>query len=205
VLGGLGAVAAISPLWLIVLHTTDWLPAVAGMWLPHYLVWFAGGMALAVLQTMGVRCGWRVALPAALGAFLLVSTPVAGSVGATAASLGADLTRTLLYAAIATLVVAPVALDGSAAAGPYTRLLSSTPMVRLGEISYEIFLVHVVVMEIALTAVLGWPVFTGSAAVLFVVTILLSVPAAWVLHRLTRPAAPRPATGKTPRATAWRE
>lgn len=202
VLAGLGAVAAISPLWLIVLHTTGWLPAVAGMWLPHYLIWFAGGMALAVLQTMGVRCGWRVALPAAVAAFLIVSTPVAGSMSATAPNLGADLIRTLLYAAIATLVVAPVALGGPAAEGPYTRLLSSAPMVRLGEISYEIFLVHVIVMEIALTAVLGWPVFTGSAAVLFAVTIVLSVPLAWVLHRLTRPAEPGPATGKIPCATA---
>jgi peptidoglycan/LPS O-acetylase OafA/YrhL len=121
---------------------------------------------------------------------------------ATAPNLGADLIRTLLYAAIATLVVAPVALGGPAAEGPYTRLLSSAPMVRLGEISYEIFLVHVIVMEIALTAVLGWPVFTGSAAVLFAVTIVLSVPLAWVLHRLTRPAEPGPATGKIPCATA---
>ncbi len=185
-LAGLAAVAAISPLWLVVLHTTDWLPAVAGMWLPHYLVWFAGGMVLAVLQTMGVRCRWRVAVPAAVAAYLVVATPIAGTVSATAPDLGADLARTLLYAAIATLVVAPVALP-AAPGDLYTRVLGSGPMVRLGEISYEIFLVHVIVMEIALTEVLGWPVFTGSAAVLFAVTVVLSVPVAWVLHRLTRP------------------
>lgn len=186
-LGGLAALAAISPLWLVVLHTTTWLPAVAGMWLPHYLVWFAGGMALAVLQSLGVRCRWRVALPAAILGYLLVSTPIAGTFTATAPDLGADLTRTLLYAAIATLVVAPAALPDPDPDGWYTRLLSSRPMVRLGEISYEIFLLHVIVMEIALTVVLGWPVFTGSAAVLFAVTVVLTVPAAWLLHRLTRP------------------
>lgn len=185
-LAGLAAVAVISPLWLLVLHTTAWLPVVAGMWLPHYLVWFAGGMALAVLQSMGVRCGWRIAVTAAIVGYLAVSTPIGGTMTDTVPDLGADLTRTLLYAAIATLVVAPAVLPGPAPTGLYTRLLSSRPMVRLGEISYEIFLLHVIVMEIALTVVLGWPVFTGSAAVLFAVTVVLTVPAAWVLHRLTR-------------------
>ena len=186
-LGGLAAVATISPLWLVALHTTTWLPATAGMWLPHYLVWFAGGMALAVLQSLGVRCRWQVALPTAILGYLLVATPIAGTFTATAPDLGADLARTLLYAVIATLVVAPAALPDPDPRGPYTRLLSSRPMVRLGEISYEIFLLHVIVMEIALTVVLGWPVFTGSAAVLFAVTVVLTVPAAWLLHRLTRP------------------
>jgi peptidoglycan/LPS O-acetylase OafA/YrhL len=186
-LGGLAMVAAISPLWLVVLHTTDWLPIVAGMWLPHYLVWFAGGMALAVLQTLGVRCRWQAALGAAFVGYLVVSTPIAGTVGATAPDLGADLARTLLYAAIATLLVAPVAVPGPGGQGLYSRLLGSRAMVRLGEISYEVFLLHVIVMEVALTVVLGWPVFTGSAAVLFAVTVALTVPAAWVLHRLTRP------------------
>jgi peptidoglycan/LPS O-acetylase OafA/YrhL len=184
-LGGLAAVAAISPLWLVVLHATDWLPFGAGLWLPHYLVWFAGGMALAVLQGLGVRIGWRVAVPAAIVGYLVVATPIAGTF--TAPDLGADLVRTLLYAAIATLVVAPVALPGPAPRNPYSRLLSSRPMVWLGEISYEIFLLHVIVMEIALTQVLGWPVFTGSAGVLFAVTVVLTVPPAWLLHRMTRP------------------
>jgi peptidoglycan/LPS O-acetylase OafA/YrhL len=170
----------------VVLRTTDWLPAAAGMWLPHYLVWFAGGMVLAVLQTLGVRCRWPVVVPAAVAGYLLVATPLAGSFSATAPGLDADLARTLLYAAIATLVVAPAALPASAQGDLYARLLGSRPMVRLGEISYEIFLVHVIVMEIALTVVLGWPVFTGSAAVLFAVTVVLSVPVAWALHRLTR-------------------
>lgn len=174
-LAALAAVAAISPLWLTLMDATDWLPVGAGLWLPHYLVWFAGGMALAVLQTTGARCRWGVALPMAAAGFLLVVTPLGGQ----------ELPRTLLYAAIATLVVAPAALAG--ADGPYTRLLSSPVMVRLGEVSYEVFLLHVIVMEVALTAVLGWPLFTGSAAVLFGLTVAMTLPAAWVLHRLTRP------------------
>ncbi len=186
-LGLLGALAAVSPLWLVVLHATDWLPAGAGLWLPHYLVWFAGGMALAVWQATGARCRWQVALPVALGAYLLVSTPLAGDMSAAGPNLGADLARTLLYALIATLVVAPVALAGPDPGGLYSRFLASPPMVRFGEISYEVFLVHVIVMEVALTSILGWPLFTGSVAGLFALTVALSVPVAWVLHRATRP------------------
>ena len=54
------------------------------------------------------------------------------------------------------------------------------------EISYEIFLVHLVVMEIAMVEVLHWRVYTGSMPVLLVVTMLMTIPVAWVLHRLTR-------------------
>ncbi len=52
----------------------------------------------------------------------------------------------MFYAVIATLVVAPLALRGSRRGpdGWYARLLASRPMVFLGEISYEIFLIHLV-------------------------------------------------------------
>jgi peptidoglycan/LPS O-acetylase OafA/YrhL len=59
-------------------------------------------------------------------------------------------------------------------------------MVWLGEISYEIFLVHLIVMEFAMFAVLHWRVYTGSMLALFIVTLALTIPVAWVLHRFTR-------------------
>jgi peptidoglycan/LPS O-acetylase OafA/YrhL len=65
--------------------------------------------------------------------------------------------------------------------------MSSRPMVWLGEISYEIFLLHVVVIEVAMVSVLGWRIYTGSVAGLFLLTMALTVPLAWALHRLTRP------------------
>nr|HRD13491.1 acyltransferase [Mycobacterium sp.] len=34
--------------------------------------------------------------------------------------------------------------------------------------------------------VLHWRVYTGSAAVLFFVTLLMTIPVAWLLHRFTR-------------------
>lgn len=179
-----------SPLWLLVVHTTDWLPNGAGLWLPHYLVWFVGGMVLAVLAAEGLRCYALAAVPVAIATYLVTATPIAGEIDAPALTLGQDVVKVTFYAAIATLVVTPPALGDT---GWYSRLLASAPMVRLGEISYEIFLLHVLVMEIAMVSVLRWPVYTGSVVILFLVTLALTVPAAWLLHRLTRPR-----TRKTP-------
>ncbi|MGV0787214.1 acyltransferase [Mycolicibacterium sp. XJ2] len=183
-LAALAVLGALSPLWLLVIHTTDWLPNGAGLWLPHYLVWFVGGMTLSVLARTGFRCYAVVALPLAVVAYLVVSTPIAGRIDAPALDLGQDIAKVMFYAAIATLVVAPLALGDT---GWYAGLLSSRPMVWLGEISYEIFLLHVIVMEIAMVSVLQWRVYTGSVVVLFVVTLILTIPVAWLLHRLTRP------------------
>jgi peptidoglycan/LPS O-acetylase OafA/YrhL len=183
-LAGLAVVGSVTPLWLIMMHTTDWLPKGAGLWLPHYLVWFVAGMALAVLQVIGFRCYAAAVIPVAVVAYLVVATPIAGDAVSPSPDLGQDLSRSLFYAAIAALVVAPPALGDR---GVYTRLLGSPPMVWLGEISYEIFLVHVIVMEIAMASVLRWPVYTGTVLGLFAVTLALSIPVAWLLHRLTRP------------------
>ena len=187
-LTGLTALAVLSPAWLIVLHTTGWLPDAARIWLPTYLAWFVGGMALAVLQAMGVRCYAFAVIPLALVSYFIVSTPIAGNATTSPVRLWEAPAKTVFYAVIATLVVAPLALGDR---GWYARLLRSKPMVWLGEISYEVFLVHVIVMEIAMVSVLRWRVYTGSMFGLFVVTLVMTVPLAWVLHRLTRPAMPR--------------
>ncbi|MBU9767022.1 acyltransferase [Mycobacterium sp. TNTM28] len=182
-LAGLAVLAAVSPLWLVLLHN-NWLPVGGGTWLPHYLVWFVGGMVLAVLGTMGVRCYALATLPLALACYLVVSTPIAGVTTAVSLGLTEDVAKTMFYALIATLVVAPLALSGG---GLYARVMGSRPMVWLGEISYEIFLLHVVAMDLVLEFVLGWNVYTGSATVLFAVTLAATIPFAWLLHRLTRP------------------
>lgn len=183
-LAGLAALAAVTPAWLIVLHTSGALPNAAGMWLPAYLGCFAGGMALAVLQATGVRCYAFAVIPLALVSYLIVSTPIAGGAGLSPVTVREPLAKAVFYAIIATLVVAPLALGDR---GWYARMLSSRPMVWLGEISYEIFLIHVIMMAIATDSVLRWPVFTGSMTELFVVTLMMTVPLAWVLHRATHP------------------
>ncbi|HTZ15722.1 MAG TPA: acyltransferase, partial [Mycobacterium sp.] len=91
--------------------------------------------------------------------------------------------KAVFYAAIAALAVAPLALGNQ---GWYARFLASRPMVWLGEISYEIFLVHLVTMEIAMVDVVRYHVYTGSMVNLFVATLVLTIPVAWLLHRFTR-------------------
>ncbi|MBB3753086.1 peptidoglycan/LPS O-acetylase OafA/YrhL [Mycolicibacterium sp. BK634] len=182
-LTGLAVLILVSPAWMALVHTTDFLPEGARLWLPGYLAWFVGGMLLTVLGAMGVRVYGFIAVGLALVSFLIVSTPIAGEPTTSPTGMTEALVKTGAYAAIATLLVAPLALGNR---GWYARLLATRPMVWLGEISYEIFLVHLVVMEIAMVEVLRWPVYTGSAPALFVVTLVMTIPVAWLLHRFTR-------------------
>ena len=95
--------------------------------------------------------------------------------------------KTVFYAVISTLVVAPVALRGlDGESGWYLRLTASRQMVFLGEISYEIFLIHLVTMELVMVEILHVHIYTGSMPVLFVATFIVTVPLAWLLHRFTR-------------------
>jgi peptidoglycan/LPS O-acetylase OafA/YrhL len=169
-LASLTALAAITPLWLFVVSTTQLLPNSAGMWLPAHIAWFAGGMALAVLEATGARCHPATVISVAIALYLTVSATTA------------PVTKSLIYAAIATLVVAPAALGSKER---YTKLLSWRPVVWLGEISYEVFLLHVPIMAVTMSLVLRWPLFTGSLPGLIAATLALTIPAAWVLHRHT--------------------
>lgn len=195
-LAGLAGLAAVGPVWLVVLQTTDWLPNSAGMWLPAHLGPFAGGMALAVLHVRGVGCRPRVVLALAAAGFLAACTPLAGGVTLGPVAVWQPVVKAALYAAVATLVLAPLVLapvpapvsgpvSGGAGVPGYRRLLGSRPVVWLGEISYEIFLLHVVVMAVTMSVVLRWPLFTGSTAGLWAFTLAITLPSAWLLHRLT--------------------
>ena len=182
-LTSIAVLGLISPAWLLLVHNTDLLPNGARLWLPTYLLWFLAGMVLTVLQAMGVRCNAFVVLPIAVFSFFIAATPIAGEPTTSPTGLAQAIVKTVFYAAIAALLLAPAALGDD---GWYTRFLGSRPMVWLGEISYEIFLVHLVLMEIAMTFVLHKQVYTGSMTGLFVVTMALTIPVAWLLHRLTR-------------------
>jgi peptidoglycan/LPS O-acetylase OafA/YrhL len=182
-LAGLAGLALISPAWLVLVHTTGWLPDGARLWLPTYLAWFIGGMMLAVLQAVGARCYAFVAIPLAVVCYFIVSTPIAGAPATSPTGLSEALIKVGFYAVIATLIVAPLSLGEH---GWYARLLATRPMVWLGEISYEIFLIHLVTMEIVMVEVMRCRVYTGSMPSLVVVTLAVTIPLAWLLHRCTR-------------------
>ncbi len=136
---------------MIFVHTVDGLPDGARLWLPTYLIWFVGGMLLAVLAVMGVRCYAFAVLPVAVVSYFIASTPIAGEPTTSPYALAPAIWKAVLYAVIATLAVAPLALGDR---GWYARLLASRPMVFLGEISYEIFLIHLLTMEIVMVEIL---------------------------------------------------
>jgi peptidoglycan/LPS O-acetylase OafA/YrhL len=182
-LAGLAGLALITPAWLILVHTTDFLPDGARLWLPTYLLWFIGGMILAVLQPLGVRVYALVCVPLALVSYLIVSTPIGGDPTTSPSELREALAKAAFYAVIATLMVAPLALGDR---GWYAKFLASRPMVFLGEISYEIFLIHLITMELVMVEIVRYPIYTGSIVVLFVATFVVTVPVAWLLHRFTR-------------------
>ena len=181
-LAGLTGFALITPAWLILVHTTNFLPDGARLWLPTYLAWFIGGMMLAVLQSQGVRAYAMVCVPLALVSFFIASTPIAGEPTTSPNELREALAKAAFYAVIATLMVAPLALGDR---GWYAKFLASRPMVFLGEISYEIFLIHLIVMELVMVEILRFPIYTGSILALFVATFVVTVPLAWLLHRFT--------------------
>ena len=182
-LAGIGGLALITPAWLILVHLATSVPNGSRLWLPTYLIWFLAGMSLTVLQAMGVRCYAFVALPLAAICYFIASTPIAGQPTTSPLGLSQALYKAVFYAVIAALAVAPLALGDE---GWYSRFLASRPMVWLGEISYEIFLIHLITMEFAMVYVMQDHVYTGSMPGLFVATMALTIPLAWLLHRFTR-------------------
>jgi peptidoglycan/LPS O-acetylase OafA/YrhL len=180
---GLSVLALATPAWLVLVHTTDWLPDGARLWLPTYLAWFVGGMMLAALREMGVHAYALVCIPLAIVCYFIASTPIAGAPTTSPSELREGLAKAAFYAVISTLAVAPLALGNR---GWYARFMASRPMVFLGEISYEIFLIHLVTMELVMVDILHFPIYTGSMPALFVVTMVVTIPLAWLLHRFTR-------------------
>ncbi|WP_421844828.1 acyltransferase family protein [Mycobacterium sp.] len=183
ILGALAGMTVITPAWFVLVHAVDSIPDGARLWLPAYLSWFIGGMMLTVLQAVGARCYAFAALTLALVSYFIVATPIAGAPTTSPAAVVEALVKSSFYAVIATLAVAPLALGDQ---GWYAQLLATRPMVWLGEISYEIFLIHLVTMEFAMVYVVRDHVYTGSMAKLFVSTMVITIPLAWLLHRFTR-------------------
>ncbi|WLP92696.1 acyltransferase [Gordonia sp. NB41Y] len=183
-IGGLSALLLVSPVWIVVVAGSDGLSPTARLWAPSFFGWFVGGMLLAACAPLVRRWNTTGWLLTALAAFVLSGTAIAGEPTITPTTASATLVKHVLYLVIAVGVVGPLTADDQTSW--WTRLCASRPMVWLGETSYELFLVHVIVLEYVM-ALLGYPVFTGHVVPAFVVTVLISVPVAWALHRGTRP------------------
>lgn len=143
--------------WLVWNWTAQPFPdAAPDLWLPSYTGWFAAGMALAVLSVsdpasrpVRVATELGASLPtcwAAAGALLwLATSPVAGPMTLEQPTAAAAAIKSSLYLGVAALLVLPLVF-GDPRQGWVRQALASRPGRFLGDISYGLFLVHVIVL-----------------------------------------------------------
>jgi peptidoglycan/LPS O-acetylase OafA/YrhL len=190
---GCAALGAASVGWILLISATGWaLTTAAVFWLPGFLVWFAAGMALAVVHVDVERHPQRwprfrsAASSAgscwllALAALAVAATPVGGakSIGLTAAGTG--ITKALIYTLIAGLLIAPCVFG----AARLPQLVLANPVVRwVGVVSYSIFLTHLIVLDWVMR-LLGYQLFTGSATQVFLATLAGTLVISAALYRV---------------------
>ncbi len=202
------AMVVVTVVWLLDLSVRlDGGGTMIRLWLPSYLTWFGTGIVIAAAQVAhAARSGpstpalggpgrvdralWaleqlgRTPLTcwvAALALFVVSATPVAGPADLSPATLGSALTKNLLYAAVAGLLV--LAGVFGPRSHPLTRLLSLRPLRHLGHLSYGLFCVHLVVLEL----VARWrdvELFGGRGPELLVLTLVISLAVSEVLYRV---------------------
>lgn len=188
-----GVLVAVNLVWIVDLaHRLDTGTTMIQLWLPAYLTWFCTGMTLArchvrpggsrlgrALTQMGSQPGacWTTAL----ALFVVACSPVAGPYSLVPAALGEAVTKNLLYAAVAGLVILPAAFG--APGSRYVEVLSLPVLRHVGHLSYGVFCLHLVVLEL----VADWrgiELFRGRGAELFVVTLVLTLLVSEVVYRL---------------------
>ncbi|MCX6469280.1 MAG: acyltransferase [Corynebacteriales bacterium] len=182
VLVSLVALLTISPLWALATHSGSGIDPTARLWPPAFLSWFVGGMILAVAVQVSVRANPTLLVLIAVLLFQLSCAGFAGEPTITPTTMSATVIKLMLY------LGAAMCLVGALVLGPpgswIDRLLSRPMIVWLGEISYEFFLTHLLVLEIVMD-ILDYRTFTGSTVGVFVVTTVITAPIAWALHRVT--------------------
>jgi peptidoglycan/LPS O-acetylase OafA/YrhL len=195
VLGLLGLVAG-SAMWVAWVVQTG--GGVRGLWLPAHLGWFGIGMALAtwnVARTHGtLRSGPLDQLGAAPGTawaaagalYLLLATPIAGPFGLSESTVLQAVVKNVGYGVLGALLVLP-AVAPEPQGSRLVRVLGGRLGRALGDISYGVFCYHLIVLGVV-ERVVGHRTFTGNFAQLWVGTVVLVLPVAWLSYRcLERP------------------
>jgi peptidoglycan/LPS O-acetylase OafA/YrhL len=155
-------------------------------WPPAFFSWFAAGMLLAEwLYTPRGLPHWlarrRVLVAgAAVVAYLIGASPLAGPAGLTPSTAGQFAVKTAMGAVLAFALVAPLVLDR-----PDTRhrFLATAGMVTLGRWSYGIFVWHLAALAMVFP-VIGEFAFTGSMPVVLVLTLVFAIAIAAVSFAL---------------------
>lgn len=153
-------------------------------WLPGYLPWFVVGLAFAAISAdLAVRP--RAHLLDRLGSdllgcwvvgfavFAVACSPVSGPRQLLAPGSWEAGSKTVLYAVAAAFLVLPL-IFGPEREGPVRALLSGPVPNWLGDISYGIFAIHMLVLN-AVFRVLDIEIFTGHFLVVLAATLAVTI------------------------------
>lgn len=201
VLGGLAALTLAGFLWQTwAASTSDVVGQHYHQWLPGFMPWFSVGLLFAAAsvhspcQPAGSRWHWfdragedLVGCWLVAGAvFALACTPLAGPRLLITPSPWEALAKVVLYTVSAAFFVLPLVF-GPETEGAVRRTASTRPAVWLGEISYGIFCLHLIALEITMNLFDLAP-FTGRWPAVFVTTVAITVAfAATSYYLLERP------------------
>ena len=171
------------------------------LWLPGYLAWFAGGVALAAAYELA-RAGSRsralawtqalavrpaVCLAAAAALMWWSASPVLGLPTLSRVTPDEHALKTVVYVVAATLVVLTGVFTRP---GLYTRVLAHPVLRRLGTLSYGVFCLHLMVLHLVLQAA-GWEHGEAPLHVLLPVVLAITLVAAEAAYRLVEAPAMR--------------
>jgi peptidoglycan/LPS O-acetylase OafA/YrhL len=185
------AATAVGLLWIGWVRAAGPFPVPLDLWLPGFAGWFGAGMGLAALSVADPTW-WPVRLLNVLGSSLATCWAVAGALFWIATStLTGPITldpptarqamfKSLLYLLVAGLVVLPLVF-GDQSQGPVRRALSSPVGRFLGQVSYGVFLIHVVLLDLGYH-LLGLAPFSGNFVLVLVATWVAATALATVIY-----------------------
>lgn len=188
----LTAMSLLSIVWVTITHLTDaewglWL----GRWAISYGTWFFLGIILATVHACRNDDSWsrRISRWAsdrtsawivAASVFAIVSTPLGGEPYLQDIGLGESLVRHIGYAAVAVLFVAPCIFSDPD--DKVSRAFSHPRVRRTGQLSFGLFCVHMLVIEL-IFSVLGFELFNSSWALLTALVLTISLALSELIYR----------------------
>ena len=194
ILLGLAALVAVNVWWTLYgAAAAAPLGGRTAEWLPAYLTWFAAGLALALVEVAPARLPRAEALLArwgslpgscllvVLGLLLVAGSPLAGPTMLEPATSGESLTKNIVYALVGAVLIVPAVWGDPRSL--FIRALVHPLARRIGLISYSVFLVHMLVIELVM-ATTGFTLFAGRFFSILGLTLVFSLPLAALLYRL---------------------